>query len=73
MDDAECLTRYDEVLAATAEVLAGFDAQAEIDAVAAAIDPWVEADPRRAEPLDEVLAAQDQTRTYWVDLASSLQ
>lgn len=72
MDDAECLTRYDEVLAAAAEVLADFDAQAEIDAIAAAIEPWVEADPRRAESLDEVLAAQDQTRTYWVDLASSL-
>jgi hypothetical protein len=67
-----CLERYDEALDAIGQALAGFDAQAEIDDIAAAIEPWVEQDPRRAETLDEVHAAQDETRTYWLDLASTL-
>ena len=73
IEDAECLARYDEALGAIRPALLEFDAQAEIDAIAAAIEPWVEADPRRAESLQEVLTAQDETRAFWIDLMGSLQ
>lgn len=72
IEDVDCLERYDEALAAVGQALADFDAQAEIDAIAAAIEPWVQADPRRAESVAEVLAAQDETRTFWIDLAGTL-
>jgi len=73
IDDSECLSRYDEALDSVGQALLEFDTQAEIDAIAAAIEPWVAADPRRAESLDEVHAAQDETRTFWVDLTGTLQ
>jgi hypothetical protein len=73
IEDPECLSRYDEALATVGPVMAEFDAQAEIDAIAAAIEPWVQADPRRAESLQEVLEAQGQTRSFWIDLVDSLQ
>lgn len=72
IDHPECLERYDQALVDMGQVLATFDAQAEIDAIAAAIEPWVQADPRRAESVDEVHAAQDEARTFWVDLATTL-
>lgn len=72
MEDVECLQRYDEALVTIGEALAGFDAQGEIDAIASVIEPWVQADPRRPETIDEVHAAQDETRTYWVDLFNAL-
>lgn len=72
IDDPECLARYDAALDDMGQALADFDAQAEIDAIAAAIEPWVEADPRRAESLQEVLTAQGETRAFWMDLMGSL-
>lgn len=72
IDHPACLERYDAALDALGHALADFDAQAEVDAIAAAIEPWVQADPRRAESVDEVHAAQDEVRTFWIDLAGTL-
>lgn len=72
VEDIDCLERYDEALYTVGQALADFDAQAEIDAIAAAIEPWVQADPRRAEPVAAVHAAQDEARTFWIDLAGTL-
>lgn len=71
--DPQCLDRYDQAIAEVDAVLAGLDAQAEIDAIAAAIQPWVDADPRREQTLLEVELAQDQTRAFWVDLATVIE
>lgn len=72
IDHPACRERYDAALDAMGHALADFDAEAEVDAIAAAIEPWVQADPRRAESLDEVHAAQDEVRTFWIDLAGTL-
>ncbi len=71
--DPQCLDRYDQAIAEVDLVLAGLDAQAEIAAIAAAIQPWVDADPRREQTLLEVELAQDQTRAFWVDLATVIE
>jgi hypothetical protein len=55
------------------QVLAGLDAQTEIDAIAAAIQPWVDVDPRREQTLLEVELGQDQTRAFWVDLGTVIE
>lgn len=71
--DPQCLDRYDQAIAEVDLVLAGLDAQAEIDAIAAAIQPWVDEDLRREQTLLEVELAQDQTRAFWVDLGNAVE
>jgi hypothetical protein len=71
--DPQCLDRYDQAIAEVDQVLAGLDAQTEIDAIAAAIQPWVDVDPRREQTLLEVELGQDQTRAFWVDLGTVIE
>jgi len=65
IDDPECLALYDVALDEVGAAIAAFDVQADIDAVAAAIEPWVVADPRRESSVDQVHSAQDATRDFW--------
>lgn len=65
IDDPECRARYEDALVEVGMAIEAFDVQAEIDAIAAAIEPWVVADPRRESSVEQVHAAQDATRDFW--------
>jgi hypothetical protein len=65
IDDPQCLALYELALDEVGSAIAAFDVQAEIDAVAAAIEPWVVADPRRESSVDQVHGAQAATRDFW--------
>jgi hypothetical protein len=65
IDDAVCFARYEDALDEVGAAIAAFDVQAEIDGVAAAIEPWVLADPRRESSVGSVHAAQDAARDFW--------
>jgi CotH kinase protein len=65
IDDPECFARYEDALDDVGAAIAAFDVAAEIDAIAAAIEPWVVADPRRESSVGQVHGAQDATRDFW--------
>ena len=65
IDDAECFARYDLALDEVGAAIEAFDVQAEIDAIAEAIEPLVQADPRRGTSIGQVHGAQDATRNFW--------
>jgi len=65
VDDPGCRALYEDALVEVGMAIEAFDVQAEIDGVAAAIEPWVVADPRRESSVEQVHAAQDDTRDFW--------
>lgn len=70
IDDPQCAMMYQDALDEVGAAIAAFDVQADIDAVAEAIEPWVVADPRRESSVGEVHARQDETRGFWASRAN---
>lgn len=69
IDNDECRARYVLALEDTGLAIVEFDVPEEIDAVAAAIQPWVDADPRRENSVGNVANAQDEARGFWFERA----
>lgn len=73
LDDAQCSDAYDAAVVQTGDAIAQWDVQARIDAIVDAIEPWVQADPRRGTSVATVHGAQDDARQFWDARAALMQ
>jgi hypothetical protein len=64
--DATCSAALDDAAAALAVDVAGYDAVADLDAIAAVVEPFLAVDPRLEIPLDQIHAVQQRTRDFLV-------